>query len=349
MSILLPAGVIVLAGLLILSAISMHMFWLQLAWIILGAGIIFVLSRRNWSGLLRSAWLVWGVYALTIGLLVLVLIGSPAIRNKHSWLVLGPVEFQPVELAKVALVLVFAGFFSRRHIAIGRPRNILVSFLIFALPAGLTLLQPDLGSVTILFGIWFGFLLVSGIPRKWLIISLVLIAVAGLLGWHFFLKPYQKARIAGVFYPERDALGINYQTIQSKIAIGSAGFFGKGWGQGTEAQLGFLTEPGTDFVLASFVEEWGLLGAFVVLGAFLALIWNMLRIGMQQSANFEHFVVLGTAIVFGLQFMVNAGSVTGLFPVVGVTFPFLSYGGSSLLADFILLGLVYAIYKKQSI
>lgn len=349
MKLLLAAGFIVLAGLITISGISVHLFYLQLMWVALGAAIIFAAGIRDWSGMLRARWFVWGFYLLTVLLLVITYIKAPVIRNTRSWIVLGPVEFQPVELAKTALILMFAGYFSRRHVAIGRLSNILGSFLIFIIPAGLTLLQPDLGSASILFGIWLGFILVSGLPKRWLLAGIGIMLIGSFVGWHYFLKPYQKDRIAGVFYPERDALGINYQTIQSKIAIGSAGFFGKGYEQGTQTQLGFLVEPSTDFVFAAFTEEWGLLGAILVLAAFLYLIFQILRVGQDQKNNFEHFIALGVAIVFGLQFMVNAGSATGLFPVVGVTFPFLSYGGSSLVADSILLGLVYSIQRRNTI
>lgn len=346
MSLLIPVGIIVFGSLITLASISMPLFYLQLAYAAAGFGIIGILGLRDWSAIFRARWFAWAVYILTIALLVIVLLKAPVIRNTKSWLVLGSFQFQPVELAKVALILVFAHFWSRRHIAIGRLPNLLLSLLIFVIPAALVLLQPDLGSASILFGIWFGFLLISRLPKKWLLSGAFIFAVLAVLGWNFFLEPYQKERIAAVFYPERNALGINYSTIQSKIAIGSSGFFGKGFRQGTQTQLGFLTEPGTDFIFAALTEEWGALGALIVLGAFLVLALRVLKIGIAQQSNFEHFLVLGVAIVFGLQFLVNAGSATGIFPVVGVTFPFLSYGGSSLLINFCLLGLVYAASKR---
>jgi rod shape determining protein RodA len=346
MKLLLSAGFIILASLVTLSAISTHLFLYQLAWMGIGALIIAILKFRDWSGILRARWFTWSIYALSIAFLVVTYIKAPVIRNTRSWIVLGPVQFQPVELAKIALILVLAGYFSRRHAEIGQWRHLLFSFVIFAIPAGLTLLQPDLGSASILFAIWFGYLLVSGLPRRWLIASVVIIAIGGLVGWHWFLKPYQKERITGVFYPERNALGINYSTIQSKIAIGSGGFWGKGWKQGTQTELGYLTEPGTDFIFAAFAEEWGAVGAFALLVAFLIMLFEVLKIGAAQNSNFEHLVALGVAITFSIQFLVNAGSATGLFPVVGVTFPFLSYGGSSLLANFTLLGLVNAMRRR---
>ena len=345
---LIPAGVILGAGLLTLSAISSHLFLMQLAFA--GAGLLLILLFRyvDLSGILRARWFAWGFYLATVGLLALTYLTAPVIRNTRSWLVLGPFQFQPVELAKVALIIILAGYFSRRHMAIGRAKHVLASTAIFALPAGLTLLQPDLGSASILFGIWFGFLLVSGLPRRWIIISAVVLAIGAVVGWRYFLEDYQKARLSAVFYPERNALGINYSTIQSKIAIGSSGFWGKGYDQGSQTQLGFLTEPGTDFIFAALVEEWGAFGGLLVLFAFLLLIFFLLRRGNDADNNFEHLVALGIAIAFGLQFLVNAGSATGIFPVVGVTFPFLSYGGSSLLINSLLLGIVYGIRPRTT-
>ncbi|RJP43826.1 hypothetical protein C4587_02545 [Candidatus Parcubacteria bacterium] len=215
------------------------------------------------------------------------------------------------------------------------------------MPAGLVVIQPDLGSAAVLFGIWFGFLLVSGLPPRRVVVALLAFAIAGGFAWSNVLQEYHRERIMGLFYPERDALGVNYSMIQSKIAIGSGGFLGKGYGQGSQTQLGFLTEPATDFAFAALIEEWGLASGVVVLGAFLALIYGILKIGMAAEHNFEKFVCLGTALAFIAQFLLNAGSATGITPVVGVTFPFLSYGGSSLLTSFFLVALINAIQRRS--
>ena len=280
-------------------------------------------------------------------LLALAYFTAPVIRETRSWLVFGSFTVQPVELVKIALILLYAQYFSRRHLSVARWKNIFTSFFLFAIPAGLVAILPDLGSALILFGVWFGFLLVSGLPPKRVVPTVLVFIVAGVFLWTSVLKDYQRDRIAGVFFPERDALGINYSVIQSKIAIGSGGFFGKGYDQGPQTQLGFLTEPAGDFILSAIIEEWGLLGGIVVLGSFLWLIFGIIRTGMLANQNFEKFVCLGIVMVFGLQFLLNAGSATGVTPVVGVTFPFVSYGGSSLVVNFFLLPLVYAIRRKS--
>lgn len=271
---------------------------------------------------------------------------APTIRGTRSWLVLGPFQFQPAELAKAALIIVLAQYFARGHIGIAKLQNLILPTFYFAVPAALILLQPDMGSVLILFGIWFGFLLVSGLPTRRLIAFLLLFAIGGVVLWAGFLKTYQKERIIGLFSPERDPLGANYNVIQSKIAIGSAGLFGKGYGQGSQVQLGFLPEAPTDFIFSAFVEEWGIVSGLFIIGIVMYLIWNILATGMKAEKNFEKFICLGVAIMFSVHFLINAGSTLGLVPVIGVTFPFLSYGGSSIIVNCLLLAIVNSIAKR---
>jgi len=341
-----PALFIVATGLIVLSAISARLFWLQLLWTALGLAVVWFFWQVDWRAGLNNRYLIWGIYLLAVGLMALAFFTSPLIRNTRSWIVVGPLTFQPVELAKIGLILLYAHYFSRRHLAIARWSNIFTSFFLFAIPAGITLFLPDMGSGLILFGIWFGFLLISGLPRNRLAVALAVFALAAAIGWQFVLADYQKERILGLFYPEENTLTVNYSVIQSKIAIGSAGFWGKGYGQGTQTQLGFLTEPANDFILAALIEEWGILAGLATIGAFLVLCFRILRIGYLGQRNFEKFLCLGVAIVMGLQFAVNAGSTLGLLPVIGVTFPFLSYGGSSLLTDFFLLAIIISIAKR---
>ena len=343
----LPVGILVAASLIALSSISSQLFLLQLLWVAIGVIIVLAISFFDWRSFLNYRWFTAGLYALVLLLLVLVYFTGPEIRQTRSWLVLGSFNFQPVELAKVALILLYAQYFSRRHLSIARWKNIFASFIFFIIPTGLVALQPDLGSAVILFSIWFGFLIFSGLPPRRVLAALFIFAILGILLWTYGLKDYQRERIIGVFYPERNALGINYSVIQSKIAIGSAGFFGKGYHQGSQTQLGFLTEPGTDFILSALIEEWGILGGLVVLGAFVALIFGILRVGMTTDNNFEKFISMGVAMVFGFQFLLNAGSATGITPVIGVTFPYVSYGGSSMLINFFLIAIINAIRRKS--
>jgi rod shape determining protein RodA len=343
--ILIPVFLILIWGLIEILSISTDLFRLQLIWAILGIIFLIISFKINWRGIFNYPWFIWFLYLLVIFLLGATLFFGPVIRGTRGWLVIGPVRFQFVELAKVVLIFIYANYFSRRHILVARYKTILESFILFAIPAFFVALQPDLGSLLVLFGIWFGFLIISGLPPKRIFAAFLIFIILGIFGWHSFLKDYQKQRIIGIFYPEENALTINYSTIQSKIAIGSGGFFGKGFRQGEQTQLGFLTEPGTDFIFAALVEEWGLFAGIFVIVCFLIFIFNLLKLGIDSQSNFFKFICLGTSIIFGIHFFINLGSATGIFPVVGVPFPFLSYGGSNLLTNFFLLGIIVSIAK----
>ena len=347
LSLFLPVGILMLASLLVLSAISMHFFWLQLIWIGVGACLVVAFLFFDWRSIFNFRWVIWGGYGVALGLMLLALLHSPTIRNTHSWLVVGPFTLQPVEFMKVALIFLYANYFARRHLAVAHWQNILTSFAFFVVPAAVAVKLPDLGSALIFFAVWFGFLLLLGLPWRRVVVAMLIFALAGGLIWTYVLKGYHRARIIGFFDPQSNALGINYSVTQAKIAIGSAGFLGKGYGAGTETQLGFLSEPTEDFIFAALVEEWGIFGGFVVTAAFFFLILQILKIGMVADLNFEKFICMGAAVMLGTQFLLNAGSATGLLPVVGVTFPFLSYGGSSMAVDCFLLAIVNSIRERS--
>jgi rod shape determining protein RodA len=347
LALFIPVGVLLAASLVILSAISFHFFVFQMIWIVVGIGLIVGSFFIDIRAIFNAQWVVWGLYAVALALMVLALLASPIVRNTHSWLVFGPVSLQPVELMKVALILLYANYFSRRHMAIARWKNIFTSFLFFVIPAAIAVKLPDLGSAVIFFGIWFGFLLLLGLPWRRVLVAVAIIALTAGLIWTYVLKDYHRQRILGFLYPNQNALGINYSVTQSKIAIGSGGVWGRGYGQGTQTQLGFLSEPSEDFIFTAFIEEWGAVGGIVLVVAFLFLIFQILRIGLLADENFEKFICLGAAMMLGVQFLLNTGSTTGITPVIGVTFPFLSYGGSSMLANFFTLSMVNSIRKRS--
>jgi len=341
-------GFLILAGLVVLRSISAKdLFIQQLAWVILSVILIFIFVYIDWRGLISYRWIILGIYFGVILLLILTYFFAPPIRGVRSWLAFGPLRFQASELMKVAMIIFFAYYFAKRHISIARLSNIIRPFIYFLIPAFLIFLQPDLGTVVVLFGIWLGFLLVSGIRMKHLVIGFLILVIVGALGWGMVLQDYQRARIVGLFQPNADPLGVNYSTIQSKIAIGSGGFFGKGFGQGTQIQLGFLPEPGTDYIYASLMEEWGLFSGILVLAAFALLIIRMIIIGLDSESNFYRLFCLGAVIMFLIQFTINAGSAVGLLPVIGITFPFLSYGGSSILINAMIIGIVQSAHAHR--
>jgi len=193
-----------------------------------------------------------------------------------------------------------------------------------------------------------GFVLLSGIHGKRFLAGLLILLVIGMLLWTFVFKEYQKERIMTFLIPERDPLGASYNVIQSKIAIGSAGLWGKGFGRGTQARLGFLPASQNDFLFAAFVEEWGMVGAAVLIGAVLFLIYRLIRIGRSARDNFARLMALGGGVFFFVHFLINVGSNVGLLPVTGITLPFFSYGGSNLLTTGVLLGIMEHIKLESS-
>ncbi|HVO28533.1 MAG TPA: FtsW/RodA/SpoVE family cell cycle protein [Candidatus Paceibacterota bacterium] len=347
LSLFIPLGILILSGLVTLSAVSAHSFGLQLVWVALGIALIFIFTIVDWRSVFNHRWIVGGFYGLSLLLMLAAYLAGPSIRNTHSWLAFGPFTLQPAEFMKIALIFLYANYFSRRHLAVARWQNIFTSFIFFLVPAAVAVRLPDLGSAVIFFAIWFGFLVLLGLPFRRLAVAVAAFALASGLVWTYVMKDYQRARIVGFLYPQEHSLGINYSSAQARIAIGSAGWLGKGYGEGSQTQLGFLSEPTEDFIFAAIVEEWGMLGGFIVIAAFFVLVYQILHIGALADENFEKFICLGAAMMFGVQFLLNAGSASGLTPVVGVTFPFVSYGGSSMLVDMFLVAVVNSIRKRS--
>ncbi|KKU94096.1 MAG: Rod shape-determining protein [Candidatus Jorgensenbacteria bacterium GW2011_GWA1_48_13] len=339
---------IALASLVSLLSSNAILFYKQLVWYIIAFCLILFSIRIDWRGLIKESYFRYGIYWFAVALLLIVDLSGKTIRGVTSWLQFGDFQFEPAELAKLGLILLLAGFFSRRHIAAWVGKNIALSFFYALIPTVLVAVQPDLGSALVVFGIWIGFLLLSGINKKRLAVGfLVAILFAGLL-WGFFLKPYQKDRLLGFVNPERDPLGVNYNVIQSKIAIGSAGFWGKGFGAGTQVQFGFLPEAETDFIFAAFVEEWGIVSGLIIILAFLLVVSRIVKIGIEAKNNDYKFITLGTALVLAIHFLLNIGSNLGFLPVTGINFPFLSYGGSNILTVAILVSIVERIKLESS-
>lgn len=341
-------GFLFLAGLVSLYSTKPQLFWWQLLWGVLGFGIIVLVANFDWRPFVNYQWFVGGVYLLSVLLLIVTYFVASPIRGVRAWLPFGPLNIQTSELAKFTLILLYSYFFAKGHISIVRLKTIGASFIYFLIPAVLVLIQPDLGTALILFGLWFGYLLVSGLPWRQIFLAVLAFIVAGAAFWFYGLEDYQKDRILGLFNPSRDPLGINYSVIQSKIAIGSAGFLGKGFRQGTQVQLGFLPEAQTDFIFAALIEEFGVVAGVAVVGAFLLVLFEIMRIGLGADNNFSKFICLGTVIIFLIHFILNLGSNLGLAPVVGVPFPFLSYGGSNLLTNALLIGMIQSIFIHRS-
>lgn len=336
-------AVIGAAGLLTLSSINETLFFRQAFWYVLFFGVIFAGAAVDWRWLIAQPWFRFGVYGVSVLLVALSNLQPGTVRGTSSWIRIGSFQFEPAELAKVALIFVLAGFFSRRHSTVWLGKNILTSLIYTLIPAFFVLIHPDFGSTIVLVALWFGFLFIGGVHVRRALIVLGAFFVAAILAWFFVLRPYQKERLSAFLFPEHDPLGASYNVNQSKIAIGSAGLFGKGFGLGTQTHLNFLPEAETDFIFAAFVEEWGLVGGVIVLLTFLVIIFRISSIGLLARNNTYRFISLGTTFVLFSHLLLNVGSTVGLTPVTGITFPFLSYGGSHLLTLALLLSIMQRV------
>ena len=343
-------GLFVLAcgSLLALASVNMTFFWRQLFFFGVAFLVIFFGSQLDWRWLGGEKWFLWGIYWFSVLLLLASHFQSGTIRGTKSWIVIGNYQFEPAEFAKLALIFVLAHFFSRKHVAAWHTKNIFLSLLYTAIPGFLVLLHPDFGSAMVIFGIWLGFLIMSGVNKKRFLIGFFLGVMMLVLAWAFVLKPYQKDRLTAFIFPERDPFGVSYNVIQSKISIGSAGTFGKGFGSGTQTQLGFLPEAQTDFIFASFTEEWGFLGGLIIILTFVFIIYRLISIGLRGGDNYSKFLVLGTVFVFFIHFFINIGSNVGVMPVTGIPLPFFSYGGSNLLTVATLMSIIQRIKLESS-
>lgn len=343
---LLSAILLVCAGIVTMNSFvgDTNFYERQSLWLLVGVFVFLGASLVDWR-FLRQTKIIFSLYLVSIFILCLLFVFGDVIKGSRSWFNLGLFSFQPSDPIKLVVILILAKYFSRRHVAIANVRHILVSgFYVFSIFI-LIFLQPDFGSAIVIFSLWLGMVLVSGISKKHIIaVSLVgILAFAGL--WFFVFKDYQKARIMTFVNPLTDVQGSGYNAYQSMIAVGSGEIFGKGIGYGTQSKLRFLPEYQTDFIFASFTEEWGFVGAILVFILFGIIFWRILDISMKGETNFETLFGLGLAILFLVHSIIHIGMNIGMLPVTGLTLPFMSYGGSHLLTEFLGLGILVGMKK----
>lgn len=396
--------------------------WVQLGWI--GAGLC-VASVVVWTQTRTIEWLAYPAYAVVCVLLVAVLFADP-IKGSRRWIPLGFFNLQPSELAKLAILLVTARYFSRYRApggytlrdlirplnpsrpalvllaVIGRvvkspekaeatlealsdkltpvgmwvvlgalvlawgfwvflvvlswkstrrsPQRLIAPIDVVLIGVGLVIIEPDLGTSLVILAMAGAQILFVGVRKKSLAIAVSVAVGTSVLGWNVLLQPYQKKRVEDFLNPEADVQGAGYQGNQSRIAIGSGGLTGKGYGEGTQTQLSFLPENHTDFVFSVLCEEWGLLGGSVLIALFFLLIALILREGMRARTRFAALVCVGSAAMIFWHVLLNIGMVTGLAPVVGSALPFVSYGGSSMITQMVCVALVVnmSVWRRRS-
>ncbi|MBI4239982.1 rod shape-determining protein RodA [Candidatus Uhrbacteria bacterium] len=286
-------------------------------------------------------------YIAVCALLVALLFFGTTIRGTKGWLYFGSFAFQPAELAKIGLILILARYFSSYTRQIGQFRHILLSGLLAALPIGLVFVQPDFGSAVVLVVIWLGMILMSGIPKRFLIFFALAFFVATTCLWLFVFKEYQKQRILTFLSPTADVQGSGYNIRQAMIAIGSGQIFGTGLGLGSQSHLKFLPENQTDFIFSVFAEEMGLLGIFFLL-FFWVLLFYRLTTGMRRARDdFAVYALLGIMLMFFVHVIFNIGGNLGLVPLTGLVLPFMSYGGSALAASLLAIGITQSIWMHS--
>jgi len=335
-----------LAGLVTMSSLGTenNFFNRQIILLAFSFGIFFAFSLIDFKFLRRTEVIVW-IFGLSLVLLTSLFFIGTISKGAQSWLNLGFFNVQPAEIVKLVLILVLAKYFSRRHVEIRNIRHIIVSgvyaFLVFIL----VLVQPDFGSAMIIFLVWFGMIMVSGLSKKHLFAVILMGILAFAFMWTAVLQPYQKARIMTFLDPLQDIQGTGYNAYQSMIAVGSGEWVGKGIGYGTQSRLSFLPEYQTDFIFAAFAEEWGFAGVMILFFLFAVVIWRIISNAMCGATNFETLYGIGLAVLLMSHFVIHVGMNIGLLPVTGLTIPFMSYGGSHLVVTFAGLGILMSMRR----
>ncbi|MFO1391363.1 MAG: rod shape-determining protein RodA [Agitococcus sp.] len=312
---------------------------------VLGLAVMFVIAQippRIYQAI--SPWL----YASIVMLLVMVALFGTVAMGARRWLTIPHVtRFQPSEFMKLAMPMMMAWFLARTVLP-PRLKHIIIALLIIAIPSALIARQPDLGTALLVISSGFFGLFLAGLPWWFLIFSGLAMSVIAPFAWHF-LHDYQQQRILTLLNPEADPLGTGWNIIQSKTAIGSGGMMGKGWLQGTQAHLEFLPEGHTDFIIATYAEEFGLLGIIGLIVLYSLILTRCLYIATTASDSYSRLLAGAISLSFFVYVFVNAGMVSGILPVVGVPLPFVSYGGTAMLTLLSGFGILMSIHTHKKL
>lgn len=336
--ILISSLLLISIGILVIYSSSFELALQQFLYTIAGLLLFLFVSQLDLHSFRKF---ITPLYLFTILTLIVVLVLGIETRGSLRWIPIGFLNIQPSEFAKPILILALASFWTNN---VASWTNILKS-LIWVFPlVFLIFKQPDLGTTLTLIAIWLGTVFASQISIKKVII-LILIGILVVPSSWLFLQDYQKQRITSFLQPESDSLGRGYNVIQSTIAVGSGQLFGRGLGRGTQSRLQFLPEFRTDFIFASIAEEMGFLGSLIILSLYLFLLTFCLKVANQTEDKFNFLIIIGSFSMLLFQIFVNIGMNIGILPITGITLPLISYGGSSMVATLICLGLVTAVVK----
>ncbi|MBN1778904.1 MAG: rod shape-determining protein RodA [Candidatus Buchananbacteria bacterium] len=316
----------------------------QIIFAVIGIIFVFIFSLVDYRFWLQFSHFFYGISAL---LLLAVLFFGRTVSGTTGWFTLPGFSFQPVEVAKLALIATLAWFLSQKIGVIKETKNFIISGAFTFLLFGLVMLQPDFGSGMVLFVIWFIMMYLAGADRKHLLSIIALIVLGGLISWLFLFQPYQKDRIMTFFNPNSDPYGRGYQVRQAIVAVGAGGLLGRGLGFGSQSQLKFIPASQTDFIFAVIGEELGFLGVGLVLFLWVLIFFRLYRAISRTSDSFAAFFIIGLSILFFSQIFVNIGMNVGIVPVTGIPLPFVSYGGSFLVVSLMSIGVVESMVIRS--
>ena len=325
----------------------------QMLWLIIGLACFIIMSHLNYRKLWDANYFIYGV---AVFFLFLVFALGIIRLGAQRWLRFAWFNFQPSEFAKLAVIIFLARYFSRKSVddisllsgKFGIFRGIILPFIFVAVPMFLIIEQTDLGSVLMLLLVFVSLLYLTHVRLKYIFTLMLILILPVPFFWHF-LRDYQKQRLLVFLNPNVDPLGAGYTVIQSRIAIGSGGLFGRGWLSGTQSQLYFLPESHTDFIFATFSEQWGFLGSILLLLVYYLIIRQGFIIAQRTQDSFGRLLAYGISLLLALQVFINIAMNMGIAPVVGLPLPLMSYGGSSVLATFIALGILVNIDRTRSV
>ena len=291
----------------------------------------------------------WSPYIFIFGMLLLIAVLALGVIGKGAqrWLDLGFLRFQPAEIMKIAVPMMLAWYLARKNLPPSLPR-LAAAFLMMAVPAFMIIKQPDLGTALLVFGAGVFVLFLSGMQWRVILTMLAIVAVAAPFAWGH-LHDYQRQRIFTLFDPEADPLGTGYHTIQSMIAVGSGGIYGKGWLNSSQAHLDYLPESSTDFIFAVFAEEFGLIGSLLLVAIYVFIVARGMLIAYLAKDSYTRLLAGSLSLTFFLYFFVIMGMVTGILPIVGIPLPMMSYGGTSIVTVMAAFGILMSIQTHRKI
>lgn len=316
----------------------------QALWVLFSLAVLFLVLTVDYKALMTySPYLYLASLVVLFGMLLF----ARLVAHTKSWITLPFFQIQPSEVAKLTVILLLARLFSEYKKNTLASNTAGLALLLVLVPVLLVAAQPDLGTAMTFLPVLLAALFLAGLKRRTIAILLIVSVAAGLVGWNFGLRDYQKRRLTTLFNPGQDPKGAGYHILQSKIAIGSGGLTGKGFGKGSQSQLRFLPARHTDFIFSVIGEETGFVGVFLVLLAYFLMLARMFASAAHARDRAGVYIVFMATMLIAFQFFINVMMIIGLFPVTGVPLPLLSYGGSSLLSNFIAIGLVVNVRMRR--